>query len=177
MFLLAFDVMLSQGCASVGSETDYQKTVGNTLLEVKSLVSRLAGAKGRRIDILQGVDLLVPPGELLCVLGPPGSGCSTMLKTIAGEEHGIYVNNDECYRNYRGISANQYHRDFRGEATFMAENDVHFPSLPVGETLYFAARCRIPRTLPPGTSPKEYAEMLRDVTMATYGISHTINTK
>lgn len=99
----------------VGSDTDYQKTVGNALLEAKTFISKLAGAKQRRIDILHGVDALVQPGEMLVVLGPPGSGCSTFLKTITGEEHGIYVNKKEAYQNYRGISSQQMIKNFRGE--------------------------------------------------------------
>lgn len=35
--------------------------------------------------ILQGLDGIVQKGELLLVLGRPGSGCSTFLKTITGQ--------------------------------------------------------------------------------------------
>jgi ABC-type hemin transport system ATPase subunit len=38
---------------------------------------------------------------MLLVLGRPGSGCSTMLKTIAGETHGLYVA-DNSHINYQG---------------------------------------------------------------------------
>ena len=34
------------------------------------------------------------------------------------------------------------HKDFRGEAIYQAEVDVHFPQLTVGQTLDFAARAR-----------------------------------
>jgi ATP-binding cassette subfamily G (WHITE) protein 2 (PDR) len=85
-----------------GNPTDYQKSVGNVWLELPSLIGKLCRSNGRRkIDILQGCDGLVESGEMLVVLGPPGSGCSTLLKMIAGETHGIYV--DECsYLNYKG---------------------------------------------------------------------------
>ena len=56
----------------------------------------------RKINILKGLDGLVESGEMLVVLGPPGSGCSTLLKTIAGETHGIYVNG-KSYLNYQGM--------------------------------------------------------------------------
>ena len=36
-------------------------------------------------NIIEGFDGIVRPGEMLLVLGRPGSGCSTLLKTIAGE--------------------------------------------------------------------------------------------
>ncbi|KAF2225760.1 ABC drug exporter AbcA [Elsinoe ampelina] len=159
-----------------GTATDYQKSVGNIPLQMVGLARKLAGAKDRRIDILRNLDGLVHAGEMLVVLGPPGSGCSTFLKTITGETHGFKVD-DDSHINYQGISYEQMHKYFRGEAIYTAEQDVHFPSLTVGDTLYFAARARAPRNLPNGISKHMYAEHMRDVLMATFGIKHTINTK
>ena len=34
------------------------------------------------IEVLKGVDLVVQPGEVCCVLGPSGSGKSTFLRCI-----------------------------------------------------------------------------------------------
>lgn len=68
-------------------------------------------------------------------------------------------------------------KDFRGEAIYTAEVDVHFPMLTVGETLYFAAKARAPRHIPGGATVNQFAEHMRDVIMAIFGISHTINTK
>ena len=156
--------------------TDYQKTVGNYLLDVVGIGRRLAGQRGRRVDILRNFDGLVRAGELLVVLGPPGSGCSTFLKTIAGETHGFEV--DPASKvNYQGIHYQQMHKDFRGEVIYTAEQDVHFPQLTVGETLLFAARARAPRLLPSGVTPARYAAHLRDVVMSIFGIRHTINTR
>jgi hypothetical protein len=67
------------------------------------------------------------------------------------------------------------HTAFRGEAIYTAEVDAHFPNLTVGDTLYFAALARTPRQIPGGISREQYAEHLRDVIMAAFGISHTIN--
>ncbi|KAL1851111.1 Multidrug resistance protein [Paecilomyces lecythidis] len=159
-----------------GSPTDYQKTVLTIALTLVGYVRKLTGTGTRRIDILRNVDGLVRAGEMLVVLGPPGSGCSTFLKTISGETHGYYVDKG-AHVNYQGIGWDQMHREFRGEAIYTAEQDVHFPALTVGDTLYFAARARAPRFLPGGVGVKEYATHLRDVIMATFGIRHTINTK
>lgn len=159
-----------------GSPTDYQKSVGNAVLWLPSMLSRLAGAKQRRIDILHGMEGLVKPGEMLCVLGPPGSGCSTLLKTIAGDTYGLNVADDSCI-NYQGIPAQKMHSAFRGEAIYTAEVDAHFPELTVGDTLYFAAMARTPYTLPNGVEPGQYAIHMRDVIMAMFGISHTRETR
>lgn len=159
-----------------GSDTDYQKSVGNVWLEGPGLFKKLRGDKGRKINILQNLDGLVEAGEMLVVLGPPGSGCSTFLKTITGETHGFFVD-ENSHINYQGVSPELMNTNYRGEAIYTAEVDVHFPMLTVGETLYFAAQARRPRNIPGGVTVQQYAEHQRDVIMALYGISHTINTR
>jgi ABC-type branched-subunit amino acid transport system ATPase component len=37
-----------------------------------------------RGDVLRGVDVTVPAGEVTCIIGPNGAGKSTVLKTISG---------------------------------------------------------------------------------------------
>lgn len=69
------------------------------------------------------------------------------------------------------------HTHHRGEAIYTAEVDVHFPQLSVGDTLTFAARARQPRQLPQGLNRNEFAHHLREVVMAMFGISHTVNTR
>ncbi|KAL5615982.1 hypothetical protein FOBRF1_004730 [Fusarium oxysporum] len=79
--------------------------------------------------------------------------------------------------NYRGITAQQMRSVFRGEAIYTAEVDAHSPHMAVGDTLYFAARARCPQTIPDNISRKDYAEHLRDVTMAMFGIAPTMKTR
>lgn len=85
-----------------GEATDYQSDVANVWLSLGGMARGLTGAGKQRIDILRDFDGLVRNGEMLVVLGPPGSGCSTLLKTIAGEMNGIYVD-DQSYFNYQGM--------------------------------------------------------------------------
>ncbi|GME43998.1 ABC transporter-like protein [Neofusicoccum parvum] len=159
-----------------GNDTDYQKSVGNVLLDVPGVVNQIMGKGQRRIDILNNFEGLVEAGEMLVVLGPPGSGCSTFLKTISGETHGFNID-ENSYINYQGISAYDMHNHFRGEAIYTAEVDVHFPNLSVGDTLVFAAKARAPRNTPGDVDSWTYARHMRDVVMAMYGISHTVNTR
>ena len=84
-----------------GEATDYQKNVLNVWLTLTAHARRLLGSRGRRIDILRSFDGVVHKGEMLVVLGPPGSGCSTFLKTIAGETNGLYID-EQSYFNYQG---------------------------------------------------------------------------
>ncbi|KAK3942613.1 ABC-2 type transporter-domain-containing protein [Diplogelasinospora grovesii] len=159
-----------------GSATDYQKDVVNVWLETVGLARRVLGYGQRRIDILRDFDGLVRKGEMLVVLGPPGSGCTTLLKTIAGDHNGIFID-DKSYFNYQGMSAKEMHTHHRGEAIYTAEVDVHFPQLTVGDTLTFAARARAPRQMPEGVPRTVFSNHIRDVVMAMFGISHTVNTR
>ena len=84
-----------------GGASDYQADVGNVWLALDDVIGRLTGRSRQRIDILRNFDGVVHAGEMLVVLGPPGAGCSTTLKTIAGELNGIYVD-DGSYFNYQG---------------------------------------------------------------------------
>jgi ABC-type multidrug transport system ATPase subunit/ABC-type multidrug transport system permease subunit len=159
-----------------GTAADFQNTVGNVGMQIVGLARKVIGTGQRRIDILRNFDGLVHAGEMLVVLGPPGSGCSTFLKTIAGETAGFSIDADS-HVNYQGIPYSDMHKHFRGEAIYTAEQDVHFPQLTVGDTLYFAARARAPKFIPGGVTVKQYAEHMRDMIMATFGIRHTINTQ
>ncbi|CAN8098273.1 unnamed protein product [Discula destructiva] len=160
-----------------GTGSDYQKDVANVWVDVASSIRGLFGGnKKRKIEILRQFDGVVCPGEMLVVLGPPGSGCSTFLKTISGEMNGIHVE-DNAYVNYQGVEAQEMHRQHRGECIYTAEVDVHFPMLTVGDTLTFAARARAPRHIPGGVPKNVFTNHLRDVVMAMFGISHTINTR
>ncbi|KAF1984195.1 ABC drug exporter AbcA [Aulographum hederae CBS 113979] len=158
------------------ADMDFQKNVGNVYTEVVAFFKKMLNIGQRTVDILQDFEGLVDSGELLVVLGPPGSGCSTFLKTISGETYGFEID-PNSYINYQGVSMKEMHSDFRGEAIYTAEVDVHFPMMTVGDTLYFAARARAPKFIPGGVSKHEYAEHMRDVIMATFGISHTLNTQ
>ncbi|KAJ5458361.1 CDR ABC transporter [Penicillium sp. IBT 31633x] len=159
-----------------GSPTDYQKDVANSILQIGALFRAMTGTGKQKIQILRDFDGLIKSGEMLVVLGRPGSGCSTFLKTIAGEMNGIFKD-ENSHMNYQGISDKKMRSQFRGEAIYTAETDVHFPQLSVGDTLRFAALARAPRNRLPGVSREQHAEHMRDVVMAMLGLSHTINTQ
>ncbi|ORY83752.1 ABC drug exporter AbcA [Protomyces lactucae-debilis] len=169
----SFDNLSAYG---YGSDTDFQKTVSTVVFEAVNVLKRIVGIKGNRVQILRNLDGVVHAGEMLVVLGPPGAGCTTFLKTLTGETHGFQVDADS-HINYQGISYKDMSTRYRGEASYTAEVDVHFPNLTVGETLFFAAKARAPRVTPGGLARDKWAIGMRDVMMATLGISHTVNTK
>lgn len=56
---------------------------------------------GVKTTILDGINGLIRKGEMLLVLGRPGSGCSTLLKTLALETQGLYLS-PQSVLNYEG---------------------------------------------------------------------------
>ncbi|KAG7142602.1 ABC multidrug transporter C like protein [Verticillium longisporum] len=158
--------------------TESQMTVTTRITSLFQSIAQLAtgNKQKRRIDILRDFEGVVAEGELLLVLGPPGSGCSTLLKTLAGETSGLQVA-PQSYINFRGIPSRQIRSSLRGDVLYNAEVDTHLAHLTVGETLSFAARARSVRNVPSGLSRTQADGMIRDVIMAVFGIAHTINTR
>lgn len=129
-------------CHGFTSSTTFQHTATSYLLALPRLIARLVSRQPpRRVQILRDINGLVEPGQMLLVLGRPGSGCSSFLKVLSGDSHGIQVG-ERTNVNHAGISYDQMHRDFKGESIYLAELDVHFPELTLGQTLSFAASTR-----------------------------------
>ncbi|KAF2142292.1 uncharacterized protein K452DRAFT_226952 [Aplosporella prunicola CBS 121167] len=127
------------------SSDQYQQTVASYILDIPKSLSllfrRRDSHKRNKPIILRDFTGLVRSGEMLLVLGRPGSGCSTFLKTLAGETRGLEID-DVSKINYDSISYQQMHKTFKGDCLYLAELDVHFPELTLGQTLKFAAATR-----------------------------------
>lgn len=132
-------------------------------------------SRSDRKQILHSFDGIIKAGELCVVLGRPGSGCSTLLKALTGELHGLAT--DESVIHYNGIPQKLMIKEFKGETVYNQEVDKHFPHLTVGQTLEFAAAVRTPSNRPGQTSREEFSKFLAQVVMAVLGLSHTYNTK
>lgn len=127
-------------------------------------------------DILKPMDGMANPGELTVVLGRPGSGCSTFLKSLAARTYGFNLDKNSII-SYDGLTQDDIQKHYRGDVMYCAETENHFPHLTVRDTLEFAAKMRTPRNRPPGITRKAYAKHMTDVVLAMYGLTNTRNTK
>ncbi|CAR28015.1 ZYRO0D11836p [Zygosaccharomyces rouxii] len=166
--------------AASGASADvaYQTTVENLPWKVLFWIYRKLRPtrKSDIFQILKPMDGALDPGEVLVVLGRPGSGCTTLLKSIASNTHGFNIAKDSTI-SYSGLSPKDINRHFRGEVVYNAETDIHLPHLTVYQTLLTVSRLKTPQNRIKGVDRETWARHMTDVVMATYGLSHTKNTK
>ncbi|KAL1584624.1 hypothetical protein WHR41_07009 [Cladosporium halotolerans] len=117
----------------------------------------------------------VKPGEMLLVLGRPGSGCTTLLKMLANQRKGYQeITGDVKY----GSMDHKQAEKFRGQIVMNNEEEIFYPSLTVGRTMDFATRLKVPETLPQDAQTHEdYRRGFKSFLMESMGISHTEGTK
>lgn len=117
----------------------------------------------------------VKPGEMLLVLGRPGSGCTTLLKMLANKRNGYAsVSGDVHYGSMSAQEAQKY----RGQIVMNTEEELFYPSLTVGQTMDFATRLKVPFKLPDGVASQEDIRTeMRDFLLQSMGIEHTTTTK
>ncbi|OJJ75062.1 hypothetical protein ASPBRDRAFT_28029 [Aspergillus brasiliensis CBS 101740] len=172
-------VVFSNLCVSgSGSALQIQNTILTQLAAPFRAAARaLSGrASPPPRQILRGFDGFLQGGELLLVLGRPGSGCTTFLKTLCGHLGGLTLEPQSTI-HYQGIEYEDMIKHHRGEVAYNKEVDQHFPHLTVGQTLSFAAHARTPQKRIEGLTRSEYVETLTQVVLAVFGLSNTYHTK
>ncbi|KAF9880246.1 ABC-2 type transporter [Colletotrichum karsti] len=168
----------------VGLGASLQPTVGDIFLglprKLKMLFTRgpkAAFAKPPVRDLLSHFDGCVRPGELLLVLGRPGSGCSTFLKAFCNQRAGFQA--VEGNVTYGGTDSKEMAKKFRGEVIYNPEDDLHYPTLTVKRTLKFALQTRTPgkESRLEGESREDYIQEFMRVATKLFWIEHTLDTK
>ncbi|KAL7624981.1 ATP-binding cassette transporter snq2 [Parahypoxylon ruwenzoriense] len=107
----------------------------------------------------------VRDGEMMLVLGRPGSGCSTFLKSVSNNGESFAAVEGEI--SYGGIPAEKQKKMYRGEVNYNPEDDIHFSSLNVWQTFTFALMNKTKR------GAKEEIPIIANALMKMFGISHT----
>ncbi|XP_009622617.1 ABC transporter G family member 22-like [Nicotiana tomentosiformis] len=95
----------------------------------------------REKEILTGISGSVDPGEVLAMMGPSGSGKTTLLSLLGGRIKEPTGGGSITYNEQ------PYSKLLKSRIGFVTQDDILFPHLTVRETLTYAARLRLPKTL------------------------------
>jgi len=164
----------------VGLGAAIQPTLSAPFYAIKTLLTKGAKAVKQKPPVrtlLNGFSGCIKPGEMLLVLGRPGSGCSTFLKALANQRSGFEDVSGEVL--YGGTDHKTMQKKYRGEILYNPEDDLHYATISVKDTLTFALKTRTPgkNSRVNGESKQDYvSEFLRMVTKL-FWIEHTLNTK
>ncbi|TXG48920.1 hypothetical protein EZV62_024795 [Acer yangbiense] len=115
-------------------------TLWNSLKHMLSVFTKLSGSKSHeaKINIINDVSGIIKPGRMTLLLGPPGCGKTTLLKSLSG-------NQDKSLKVIGEVSYNGYRLDeFVPQKTsaYISQNDLHMADMTVRETLDFSSRCQ-----------------------------------
>jgi len=160
----------------IDSSASYAPTVGDLAMAPLTIARTIKEKKNTtNRKIIRNLTGVVKPGEMCLVLGRPGAGCSTLLKTIAGEhDQFIKVEGDI---NYDQIPQKEMIKKYKSDVIYNGELDIHFPHLTVDKTLRFAIACKTPHTRVNNASREQYICANRDMLATIFGLRHTYSTK
>ncbi|XP_060973818.1 pleiotropic drug resistance protein 1 isoform X2 [Cannabis sativa] len=107
---------------------------------IEMLVSFLPILKSKKkhVTILDDVSGAIKPGRLTLLLGPPSSGKTTLLLTLAGKLASELKFSGRV--TYNGHEMNEFIP--QRTASYISQHDVHIGEMTVRETLSFSARCQ-----------------------------------
>ncbi|PNS15082.1 Brefeldin A resistance protein [Sphaceloma murrayae] len=162
----------------VGATATFVKTLPDAVLgtfgpDLYRLLCRFIPAlrshQGEQRTLINDFSGVVRDGEMMLVLGKPGSGCSTFLKAIANDRESYAAIAGDV--SYGGIPASKQSKMYRGEVNYNPEDDVHFANLSVYKTLLFALLTKTKRSHA-GNIP-----VIVNALLKMFGITHTRDTQ
>jgi len=92
---------------------------------------------------------------------------------LAHQRHEYHAVNGTMH--YDSLTPDDVFKQFRGDVQYCPEDDVHFPTLTVEQTLDFAAAVRTPRVRADVTR-KEFKGKVTDILTTIFGLRHVRKT-
>lgn len=77
--------------------------------------------------------------------------------------------------HYDSFTPDYIAKHYRGDVVYSSEDDIHFPTLTVDETLRFAAKMRAPHNRM-GRPREHYVKTMTDMSETIFGLRHVKNT-
>ncbi|KFZ16937.1 hypothetical protein V501_01998 [Pseudogymnoascus sp. VKM F-4519 (FW-2642)] len=143
-------------------------TFGTDQVRFLNNLFRVNSKKSKTINLLSDFIGLVKPGEMLFVLGRPGSGCSTFLRAAANQSSLAVSGN----LSFAGISHTEFKKKHRRETIYLPEEDRHIASLSVSQTLRFALTMSLPSNFRDSATVDELVITVGKM----FGLEHALET-
>jgi ABC transport system ATP-binding/permease protein len=132
-------------------------------LDAHQLTFQVKDKKGETFTILNNVNLVLEPGQLVAFVGGSGAGKSTLMKALLGiapiSSGDVYLNGDHLRKNWA---------IYRSQVGYVPQDDIIHRELTVEEVLSSACQLR----LPPDTN---ISEVITN-TLEQIKLSHVRNT-
>ncbi|KAK6146884.1 hypothetical protein DH2020_017796 [Rehmannia glutinosa] len=150
------------------NQTPYKLTVTNLSYTIRQTpwIDFRGLKKEKPINILKSVSFSARSSEILAIVGPSGTGKSSLLRIVSGRIRDKDFDPKCIKLNDNAITSQAQMRRICG---FVAQEDILFPLLTVKETLMFSAKFRL----------KEASSEARDVRvnglMQELGLMHVAN--
>ncbi|GMG99992.1 hypothetical protein Nepgr_001832 [Nepenthes gracilis] len=113
-------------------------TLQETCSAFSSFFPRLK--KPNQIEILKSISFVAKSAEILAIVGPSGTGKSTLLRIISGRVRDEDFDQSTIFLNDRAITSPSQLRMICG---YVSQEDDLLPLLTVKETLMFSAKFRL----------------------------------
>jgi len=94
----------------------------------------------------------------------------------------MLANQRDTYHDVQGdvhfgsLTPKEIASNYRGDVQYSPEDDVHFPTLTVEETIRFAAKTRTPHARADDQSRDDHIEAITDILTTVFGLRHVRKT-
>lgn len=146
-----------------GEALELTNAANQIRLDAHRLTFHVKDKKGETFTILNEVNLVLEPGQLVAFVGGSGAGKSTLMKALLGiapiSSGNVYLNGDNLRKNWPV---------YRSQVGYVPQDDIIHQELTVEEVLRSACQLR----LPPDTNISEVIVN----TLEQIKLSHVRNT-
>ncbi|KAL5738746.1 hypothetical protein ACOSP7_031507 [Xanthoceras sorbifolium] len=132
----------------------------------KDLHVRVSKGKNGSHPILQGLTGYAEPGKVLAIMGPSGSGKSSLLDALAGRLSSNTQQTGEILINGRKETL------AFGTSAYVTQDDTLMTTLTVKEAIYYSAELQLPDSMS-NSEKKERAE----ITIKEMGLQDSMDTR
>jgi ATP-binding cassette subfamily G (WHITE) protein 2 (SNQ2) len=96
------------------------------------------------------------------------------LKVLANHRSSFHSVEGDVF--YDSITPTELAKHYRGDVQYCPEDDIHFPTLTVDQTIHFASKSRAPQARIHGQERSEFTRVIADLYETIFGLNHVKGT-